>query len=164
MGSGHEESPHGKGRGVMAGKSSPRMEDYETGSTVTMEAGSAKPALPRLPREPEARLEAAKAYWQRYLQVSQELHGYIAAGEVDEYLELGRQRMIIGDCLIALADTGYNRSAEALAMAEEIRRLDKESEPYARRMIAKGRQRQSTARAYDPYSRSTVGNILNMKQ
>ena len=148
----------------MADRSFPRTGDYGTGSDITVEAGPAKPALPRLPQEPEARLEAAKAYWQRYLQVSQELHGYIVSGEIDEYLELGRQRMIIGDCLIALADTGYNQSAEALAMAEEIRRLDKESEPYARRMIAKGRRRQSTARAYDPYGRSVVGNILNVKQ
>lgn len=148
----------------MAGEGSSQTGNYGTGSAITMEAGPAKPALPSLPREPEARRSAAKAYWQRYLQVSQELRDYIVAGEVDEYLELGRQRMIIGDCLIALADTGYNQSAEALAMAEEIRRLDKESEPYARRVIARGRQQQSTARAYDPYSLSAVGNILNMKQ
>lgn len=145
----------------MAGNSSLKAEDYGAGSVLSPKAG---PALPSLPQEPEARLEAAKAYWQRYLQVSQELRGYIVAGEVDEYLELGRQRMVIGDCLIALADTDYNQSAEALAMAEEIRRLDKESEPYVRRAIARGRQRQSTARAYDPYSLSAVGNILNMKQ
>lgn len=136
----------------------------DVGRDYTPETGSVSPALPRLPKDPVARLEAAKSYWQRYLQVSQELRDYIVAGEVDEFLELGRQRMIIGDCLIALADTGYNQSEEALAMAQEIRRLDQEGEPYARREIAKGRRRQSTARAYDPYGQSTVGNILNMKQ
>lgn len=148
----------------MADKSSAQTVVYGGGNVLASEMGQARPALPNLPQERSARLEAAKAYWQRYLQVSQELYDYIVAGEVDEYLELGRQRMIIGDCLIALADTGFNQSAEALAMAEEIGRLDKESEPYARRLIAKGRQRQSTARAYDPYSQATVGNILNMKQ
>lgn len=130
----------------------------------TIGESTIRPALPVLPQEPEARLEAAKSYWQRFLQVSQELRDYIVAGEVDEYLELGRQRLIIGECLIALADTGYNQSPEAIAMAEEIRQLDRESEPIARRLIARGRQHQSTARAYDPYGLPAVGNILNMKQ
>ena len=148
----------------MAGANYFDHDDFGTGRAFTPEGWSAAPALPKLPQEPAARLEAARSYWQRYLQVSQELWDYIIAGEVDEFLELGRQRMIIGDCLIALADTGYNQSEEALAIAAEIRRLDREGEPYARREIAKGRQRQSTARAYDPYSISAVGNILNMKQ
>ena len=148
----------------MAGANYFDHDDFGTGRALTPEGWSAAPALPKLPQEPAARLEAARSYWQRYLQVSQELRDYIIAGEVDEFLELGRQRMIIGDCLMALADTGYNQSEEALAMAAEIRRLDREGEPYARREIAKGRQRQSTARAYDPYSISAVGNSLNMKQ
>lgn len=111
-----------------------------------------------------ALLEQARSNWCLYLELSQELLKFIDRNDIDEFLELERQRSIVVDRMKALPATEiFRRTAECRSLVEQIKPLDMQILYKARSWLNKSRQQNATVRAYDLQDFNPRGNLLNRK-
>ena len=111
-----------------------------------------------------ASLEQARLNWRLYLTLTQELLKFINQADIDEFLDLVRQRNIVVDRMKALPETEvYRQTEECTALVEQIKPLDMQVIYKAKSWLNKSRQQNATVRAYDLQSFDPVGNIVNRK-
>ena len=111
-----------------------------------------------------ASLEQAKVNWQLYYTLTQELLKFISRADIDEFLDLVRQRNIVVDRMKALPETEiYRRTDECKELVEKIKPLDMQVIYKAKSWLNKSRQQNATVRAYDLQAFDPVGNIVNRK-
>ena len=90
--------------------------------------------------------------------------GFINQADIDEFLDLVRQRNIVVDRMKALPETEvYRQTEECTALVEQIKPLDMQVIYKAKSWLNKSRQQNATVRAYDLQSFDPVGNIVNRK-
>ena len=111
-----------------------------------------------------ASLEQARLNWRLYLTLTQELLKFINQADIDEFLDLVRQRNIVVDRMKALPETEvYRQTEECKVLVEQIKPLDMQVIYKAKSWLNKSRHQNATVRAYDLQSLNPVGNILNGK-
>ena len=109
-------------------------------------------------------LEQARLNWQLYLTLTQEILKFINQTDIDEFLDLVRQRNIVVDRMKALPETEvYRQTEECKALVEQIKPLDMQVIYKAKSWLNKSRHQNATVRAYDLQTLNPVGNILNRK-
>lgn len=111
-------------------------------------------------------MKQARADCQLYLTLSQELLKFISKPEpdIDEFIELGRQRGVLVERLKALpALEAYRRTPECRALAEKIRPLDMQIIYKAKAWLNKSKRQNAAVHAYDLQGINPLGNILNKK-
>ena len=109
-------------------------------------------------------MEQAKANWEMYYTLSQELLKFIDKQDIDAFTELTRQRDVIVERMKALPETEvYRKTEECRALVEKIKPLDMQIIYKAKAWLNKSKRQNATAHAYDLQSVNPVGNILNRK-
>lgn len=109
-------------------------------------------------------MEQAKQYWEQYAMLSQELLKFIGRQDIDEFLELVRQRNVLTDRMKALPETELYRKTEACQeLVKKIRPIDMQLIYKAKAWLNKSRRQNATVHAYDLQTFDPVGNILNRK-
>lgn len=116
--------------------------------------------------EQSAEMEQARADCQMYLTLSQELLKFISKPEpdIDEFIELGRQRGVIVERLKALpAMEAFRQTPECQAIIEQARPLDMQIIYKAKAWLNKSKRQNAAVHAYDLQGINPIGNILNKK-
>ena len=111
-----------------------------------------------------ASLEQAKANWQLYYTLTQELLKFISRADIDEFLDLVRQRNIVVDRMKSLPETEtYRQTEECRKLVEKIKPLDMQVIYKAKSWLNKSKHQNAAVRSYDLQSFDPVGNIVNRK-
>ena len=109
-------------------------------------------------------LEQAKANWELYYTLSEELLKFINKQDIDEFIELVNQREELVARMKALPETEiYRQTAECQALIEKIKPNDMQIIYKAKSWLNKSKRQNATVHAYDLQAINTVGNILNRK-
>lgn len=112
----------------------------------------------------EATLEQAQKYWEQYYVLTQELLKFIERQDIEEFLELERQRNIVVERMKALPETEVFRKTEACQeLVAKIKPLDMQVIYKAKAWLNRSKRQNATVHAYDLQSLNPVGNILNKK-
>ena len=109
-------------------------------------------------------LEQAKADWDMYYVLTQELLKFIDKQDIDQFLEIEKQRYTIVERMRALPETeDYRKTEECQALVEKIKPLDMQIIYKAKAWLNKSRHQNASVHAYDLQGINTLGNILNKK-
>lgn len=109
-------------------------------------------------------LKKAKANFELYHMLTQELLKFIDKNDIDEFLELERQRSDLVERMKALPETEvYRKTEECRNLVARIKPLDMQVIYKAKSWLNKSRQQNATVHAYDLPGTNALGNILNKK-
>ncbi len=109
-------------------------------------------------------LEQAKAHFNMYYLLSQELLKFIDQNDIDQFLELEKQRGTVVERMQAIPETEvYRKTEECQALVAKIKPLDMQIIYKAKAWLNKSRHQNATVHAYDLQGVNTLGNILNKK-
>ena len=109
-------------------------------------------------------MEQAKANFDMYYLLTQELLKFIDQNDIDQFLELERQRGTVVERMQALPETEiYRKTEECQALVARIKPLDMQIIYKAKAWLNKSRHQNATVHAYDLQGVNTLGNILNKK-
>ena len=109
-------------------------------------------------------MEQAKANWEMYYTLSQELLKFIGKEDIDEFLDLTQQREKLVERMKVLPETEeYRKTAECQALIERIKPLDMQIIYKAKSWLNKSKRQNATVHAYDLQEINPLGNILNKK-
>ena len=109
-------------------------------------------------------LKKAKANFELYHMLTQELLKFIDKNDIDEFLELERQRSDLVERMKALPETEvYRKTEECRNLVARIKPLDMQVIYKAKSWLNKSRQQNATVHAYDLQGTNALGNILNKK-
>ncbi len=109
-------------------------------------------------------LKQAKTNFELYYMLTQELLKFIDKNDIDEFLELERQRNELIARMKSLPETEeYRKTAECQALVARIKPLDMQALYKAKAWLNKSRQQNATVHAYDLQGTNILGNILNKK-
>ena len=115
-------------------------------------------------KDMNATLKKAKANFELYHMLTQELLKFIDKNDIDEFLELERQRSELVDRMKALPETEvYRKTEECQQLVQRIKPLDMQVIYKAKAWLNKSRQQNATVHAYDLQGTNALGNILNKK-
>lgn len=110
------------------------------------------------------KMAQAKANWQMYFTLTQELLKFINKEDIDEFLDLVRQRNIIVERMKALPETeSYRKTLECQKLVQKIVPIDMQVIYKAKAWLNKSRRQNATVHAYDLQDINPIGNILNRK-
>ena len=111
-----------------------------------------------------ADLTKAKANWQMYYTLTQEMLKFINQDDVDQFLDLERQRSELVERMKALPETeDYRKTAECQELVQKIKPLDMQVIYKAKAWLNRSRQQNATVHAYDIQGVNKLGNIFNKK-
>ncbi len=114
-------------------------------------------------KDMNATLKKAKDNFELYYMLTQELLKFIDKNDIDEFLELERQRSDLVDRMKALPETEtYRKTEECQQLIQSIKPLDMQVIYKAKAWLNKSRQQNATVHAYDLQA-NALGNILNKK-
>ena len=114
--------------------------------------------------EQKKKLQEAKANWDMYYVLTQELLKFIDQQDIDQFLELERQRNTVVERMKALTETEeYRKTAECRELVARIKPLDMQIIYKAKAWLNKSRQQNASVHAYDLQSIGGVGSLLNKK-
>ena len=114
--------------------------------------------------EQEKKMQEAKANWDMYYVLTQELLKFIDRQDIDQFLELERQRNTVVERMKALPETEeYRKTAECRDLVARIKPLDMQIIYKAKAWLNKSRQQNASVHAYDLQSIGGVGSLLNKK-
>ena len=106
----------------------------------------------------------AKADWELYYVLSQELLKFIDKQNVDEFLELVQQREVLVQRMRECPETEeYRKTEECQALIAKIKPIDMQVVYKAKAWLNKSRRQNATVHAYDLQAINPLGNILNRK-
>lgn len=115
-------------------------------------------------RKGKKSLEQAKANWDMYYVLTQELLKFIDKQDIDQFLEIEKQRYTIVERMQALPETeDYRKTEECHALIAKIKPLDMQIIYKAKAWLNKSRQQNASVHAYDLQGINNLGNILNKK-
>lgn len=107
--------------------------------------------------------EAAATLWRKYLRMTEELLKFIKEGDIDMFLSLVDQRVIIVDQMKALPEHTFRETEEFRQLVKVIKPMDMEIMYKARTWLNKSRRKTSAVKAYDLSSSFGSGNLVNRK-
>ncbi len=111
-----------------------------------------------------APMEQAKANWQMYYTLTQEMLKFIDKDDVDEFLEIERQRGELVERMKALPEIeDYRRTEECKELVQKIKPLDMQVIYKAKAWLNRSRQQNASVHAYDIQNMNSLGNIFNKK-
>ena len=111
-----------------------------------------------------ASLEQARINWQLYLTLTQELLKFINQADIDEFLDLVRQRNIVVDRMKALSETEvYRQTEECKALVEQIKPLDMQVIYKAKSWLNKSKRQNVAVKSYDLVGMNPLGHRFNKK-
>ena len=114
--------------------------------------------------EKENGLQQAKENWDMYYMLTQELLKFINQQDIDQFLELEKQRNTVVERMKALPETeDYRKTAECQQLVAQIKPLDMQIIYKARAWLNKSRQQNVSVHAYDLQNIGGVGSLLNKK-
>ena len=117
--------------------------------------------------EKENGLQQAKENWDMYYMLTQELLKFINQQDIDQFLELEKQRNSVVERMKALPETeDYRKTAECRALVAKIKPMDMQIIYKAKAWLNKSRQQNASVHAYDLQGMQGIqglGNILNKK-
>lgn len=106
----------------------------------------------------------AKANFEMYYTLTQELLKFINKENIDEFLELERQRTDLVNRMKELPETEvYRKTTECQELVGKIKPLDMQVVYKAKAWLNKSRQQNATVHAYDMQNMNSLGNIFNKK-
>lgn len=109
-------------------------------------------------------LEQAKSNWEMYYVLTQEMLKFIDKQDIDQFLELEKQRYTVVERMQALPETElYRKTEECQALVAKIKPLDMQIIYKAKAWLNKSRQQNASVHAYDLQGINNLGNILNKK-
>ncbi len=109
-------------------------------------------------------LAQAKANWHLYCTLTQELLKFIDQNDVDEFLEIERQRAELVERMKALPETEvYRQTEECKELVQKIKPLDMQVIYKAKAWLNRSRQQNASVHAYDIQNMNSLGNIFNKK-
>ena len=109
-------------------------------------------------------LEQAKANWNMYYVLTQELLKFIDKQDIDQFLEIEKQRYTIVERMQALPETeDYRKTEECQALIAKIKPLDMQIIYKAKAWLNKSRQQNASVHAYDLQGINNLGIMLNKK-
>lgn len=115
-------------------------------------------------KDTNASLKQAKANFELYYMLTQELLKFIDKNDIDEFLELERQRNELVTRMKELPETEtYRLTEECRKLVQLIKPLDMQVIYKAKAWLNKSRQQNATVHAYDLQNTHAIGNILNKK-
>ena len=110
------------------------------------------------------KMKQAKANFAMYYTLTQELLKFIDKNDIDEFLELERQRSDLVARMKELPETeDYRKTEECQQLVQRIKPLDMQVIYKAKAWLNKSRQQNATVHAYDLQGTNALGNILNKK-
>ena len=104
-------------------------------------------------------LNQARALWQKYLTLTNELLKFISKNDVDTFFELVSQRGKLIDMMKVLPENNFRDTDECKAMIEQIKPIDMQIMYKARAWLNKSRRQNNTVKAYD--LTGSVGALAN---
>ena len=114
--------------------------------------------------EKENGLQQAKENWEMYYMLTQELLKFINQQDIDQFLELEKQRNTVVERMKALPETeDYRKTEECQQLVAQIKPLDMQIIYKARAWLNKSRQQNASVHAYDLQNIGGVGSLLNKK-
>lgn len=119
-------------------------------------------------KNPDPTTQKARDLWQMYRMLSHELLKFIDKEDIDEFLDLVRQRGIVVDRMKAIDKAkmqAFRQTPECQGYIQEIRPLDMQIVYKARAWLNKSRRKNAMVRSYDlnALSVSPAGNLVNQK-
>ena len=109
-------------------------------------------------------LEQAKDNWDMYYVLTQELLKFIDQNDIEQFLELEKQRNTVVERMKALPETEvYRKTEECQALVAKIKPLDMQIIYKAKTWLNKSRQQNASVHAYDIQNVGGVGSIFNKK-
>ena len=109
-------------------------------------------------------MEQAKANWDLYFVLTRELLKFIDQNDIDQFLELEKQRNTVVERMKALPETeDYRKTEECQALVARIKPLDMQIIYKAKAWLNKSRKQNASVHAYDLQGVSGLGSILNKK-
>ncbi len=106
----------------------------------------------------------AKANFEMYYTLTQELLKFIDKENIDEFLELERQRTDLVNRMKELPETEvFRKTVECQELVGKIKPLDMQVVYKAKAWLNKSRQQNATVHAYDMQNVNSLGNIFNKK-
>lgn len=115
-------------------------------------------------KDTNASLKQAKANFELYYMLTQELLKFIDKNDIDEFLELERQRNELVTRMKELPETEtYRQSEECQQLVQRIKPLDMQVIYKAKAWLNKSRQQNASVHAYDLREMNNLGNIFNKK-
>ncbi len=114
--------------------------------------------------EKENGLQQAKENWDMYYMLTQELLKFIDKQDIDQFLELEKQRNTVVERMRALPETeDYRKTKECQALVAKIKPLDMQIIYKAKAWLNKSRQQNASVHAYDLQGTQGLGSIFNKK-
>lgn len=109
-------------------------------------------------------MEQAKANWDMYYVLSQEMLKFLDQNDIDQFLDLEKQRYTVVERMQALPETeDYRKTEECQALVQKIKPLDMQIIYKAKAWLNKSRQQNASVHAYDLQGVNPLGNVLNKK-
>jgi len=109
-------------------------------------------------------LEQANENWDLYYMLTQELLKFIDQNDIDQFLELEKQRNTVVERMKALPETeDYRKTEECQALVARIKPLDMQIIYKAKAWLNKSRKQNASVHAYDLQGIGGLGSILNKK-
>ena len=105
----------------------------------------------------------AKKLWDTYYMITQELLKFINKQDIDEFLELVRQRTVIFDRLQAMPDKSYHQTKEYHELVEKIKPLDMQIIYKAKSWLNKSKRQNVAVKSYDLVGMNPLGHRFNKK-
>ena len=114
--------------------------------------------------EQKKRLQEAKENWDMYYVLTKELLKFIDQNDIDQFLELEKQRNTVVEKMKALPETEeYRKTDECKALVDKIKPLDMQIIYKAKAWLNKSRQQNASVHAYDLQGVGGLGSIFNKK-
>ncbi len=109
-------------------------------------------------------MKRAKENWELYYTLTKEMLKYIEAADIEQFLEIERQRAVIVERMKELPETEtYRQTEECRELVQEIKPIDMQVLYKAKTWLNKSRRQNATVHSYDLQHVNPIGNILNRK-
>ena len=105
----------------------------------------------------------AKQLWDKYYTITTELLKFFNTEDIDEFLELVRQRTVIFDRIQALPEDNYRHTPEGEALVGKIRPLDMQIIYKAKSWLNKSKRQNVAVKSYDLMGMNPLGHRFNKK-
>lgn len=106
--------------------------------------------------------EDAKRLWQQFAMLTEEMRKFLSQDDIDEYVELGRQRNIFFERIQSLAKDDYRNSEEGKALLARLKPIEAGMIRDAQMWLNKSRNHNNKVQGYGAIGGMRLqGNIFN---